>query len=254
MISLESIRAASPFIAAGALVIGSSLVGWACNRADTAEAKLKQAEERLKLAKAGITAEVESSTRDLRRALEDERGRSAAFAKSLDDAEAKLREAGAKAKPVEVVRWRTAEGEAYGPPAPPPKPEASQPAPSLTCSCICLVYPGTRLLVEANEGRMETRSGNRFAVGAADVFRLDPTGPVSIFSQPIDMKLVSGVVEEKPLDIADRPWIAGVAGSIDKDGDWGVGPTFGYARSRVIGSLSFTLPNRVGVGSIAIRF
>lgn len=231
------------------MVVFVALFARACNRADSAEAQLKKAQEAARLADAGMPAEQSGTEKDLKAALDQATKESAAFKQSLDAALGELNSLKLHPKIVEVVRWRTEQGAAGGKPLPPGIP----PVQGCTPETPCLVRPGTRLFIEGNEAKIETRAGNRVAAGSATLFRLDPD-PVQLFSQPINMKLTQGEVLSSPPPAASRPWIAGITGSVDSSKKLGIGPLLGFSGERVGISASITFPNTTGSVSTFARF
>jgi hypothetical protein len=246
MIDLESLwnglRGNQPFIFGGMCAAFAILLVHQCNRADSAESKLKRAGETAVLTDAGRPPLAEGSAKDLKSALADEKARSTYFKASADDTLKALTDLKAHPKIVEVVKWRTKPGVASGPPLPP----LHDLIPGCPPEPPCLVRPDTKLAIEADEGRVETRSGNRLVIGSAKVLRLDP--PFTIFEQEIDMKITSGIVEAKPEPAAERPWIAGVTASVNPDRKWGIGPNLGYFGSRFGGNVALTF----GSGGVAL--
>jgi hypothetical protein len=251
-LTFEDVKTAQPFVTTGAAVAFAFLFVHQCNRASSAEAELNQAREGKKLLDAGLPPETEGSAKDLKSALDAEKRNSAAFKRSAEEAEKALADLRAHPKLVEVVKWRTKPGAATGRALPPA--ESTPRPPGCPPDSPCLVREGTPLAIEGREGRFETRAGNRVVVGSADVLRLDPTGPTQIYSQEIDFKLTSAVVEQKSEPATERPWIAGISGSVDGHGSWGVGPLLGFSKSRIGASVSLTFPNSIGIVSGFARF
>jgi hypothetical protein len=221
-----------------------------CNRADSAEAALKKANEAAKLTDAGTPPEAEGSAKDLKERLAQEESRSAAFKQSLEETTKTLNDLKAHPKIFEVVHWRTKPGAAGGKPLPEPAHDPVKPG-VLVCA-PCLVRPDTQLTIEGSEARIETRAGNRVAAGSAKVLRVEDNE--KIYEGAIDLKLTEGIVLAKDEPAATRPWIAGVTGTIDSKRDWGAGPNLGYMGSRIGASVSLTFPNSVGSANVFARF
>jgi hypothetical protein len=235
-VTLPPLRDLAGPIGIAAAVLFAALFARSCNRAASAEAELKREREAGKLSDAGVPPEQEVDAKALHQRIEELTSENAVFKSVLDSALVKLRDATGKTpKVVEVVKWRTKPGGAQGAALSPVAP----PAPGCPSEAPCLVRAGTPLAIEGIEGRLETKAGNRVVVGSASCIRLEPPPPISIFEGAFDLKLTEGVVVAPPHPPSSRPWIAGVVASTNGKG-WGVGPTAGYAGSRVVLTLGGT--------------
>jgi hypothetical protein len=227
-------------------VIFAILLARSCNRAGSLEGELRRERERGELADAGVPAIAVGEEKEIEKALEEEKKKSALLASTLLEAEAKIKAAtGKPPKVVEVIKWRTAPGPAGGtPPATPP--DSSVP---------CLVPVGATLQIDFSGARLETRAGNVIVAGVASCLRLTPPPQTKIYEGAIAPESVKGVKLEAPKGLApSRRWIAGVVGSSD-GAKWGVGPSLGYAGNRFVFTLGGTFggDSRV-VGAAHVRW
>ena len=244
-----------PYLGTVAAIIFAILLARSCNRAESAERKLKKAEEAGKLVDAGIPPEAEGGSKELKGELDRLVKENNEFKAALEEAQEKLK--GMKPRVVEVVRWRTRPGGATGsslPPVAPPSPGCPPEAP-------CLVRPGTAMAIEATEAKLETKAGTRILVASGSCLRLEPPPTVAIYTGAIEFKDTKSISETIPPPATGaHPWIAGVMVSAAEGGSGqanprlGVGPTLGYMGSRLGFSVGITFPNTVGAAQAVARF
>jgi hypothetical protein len=235
-----------------AAVIFAILLARSCNRADSLEGEIRRERERGSLADAGVPAIDIGGEKDIEKALEEEKKKSALLAATLLEAEAKIKAAtGKPPKVVEVIRYSTKPGPAVGAPVSGPVAGGSP------TTLPCLVPVGSTLQIDFSGARLETRAGNVVVTGVAACVRITPLPEARIYEGAIDPSSVKGMKLEKSGEkglAPSRRWIAGVVGSSD-GAKWGVGPSLGYAGNRFVFTLGGTFgeDSRV-VGAAHVRW
>lgn len=224
-------------------IIATCILAWgavrSCNRAIASRAEIISLKERGALAEKGLQA-AQRDSKALKDRLSAELQASAVLRTALADTERRVKEATGKApKVIEVVRWRTAPGQAGGE------------APAGRTS---LVERGDTLAIRGTSIKLETRAGNHLVTGTAQCLRLKPPPETVLYEGPFDLGEVT-VMEPSPEPLpSSRPWSAGVVGAIDTGGKWGVGPSVGYDFWRLRATLGMTFPDQRTVGSVLVRW
>lgn len=240
-----------------AAVIFAILLARSCNRADSLAGEIRRERERSALADAGVPAIAVGGEKEIKRALEEEKKRSEAFAKELEAAKEKIKAAtGKPPKVVEVIRYSTKPGPTMDPPVPDPR-GGGPVADGSPTTLPCLVPTGSTLRVDFSGARLETIAGNVVVTGVAACVRLTPPPEAKIYEGAIDPGSVAGMKLEESGEgklASPRRWIAGVVGSSD-GAKWGVGPSLGYAGNRFVFTLGGTFggDSRV-VGAAHVRW
>ena len=235
-----------------AAVIFAILLARSCNRANSLEGEIRRERERGSLVDAGVPAIDTGGEKEIKRALEEEKKKSALLAATLLEAEAKIKAAtGKPPKIVEVIRYSAKPGPAVGAPVPGPVAGGSP------TTLPCLVPVDATMRIDFSGARLETIAGNVVVTGVAACVRVAPPPEARIYEGAIDSSTVKGLrlAESGEKGLApSRRWIAGVVGSSD-GAKWSAGPSLGYAGNRFVFTLGGTFggDSRV-VGAAHVRW
>jgi hypothetical protein len=190
-----------------ALVVGVLLLSRACNRAETAEAKLARANKSAELLALGFTVAAEASRKALD-AQAAQLGTIPGFQAEI----ARLRKAAPGGRVVRVGHIETKPSTAEGLPRPPVAPGAPCPE--------CMFAAGDRGKLVIDSVDLESKEGVQVAVVGGGCERIVPAPPTRFLSGLGSAPVSTLAVEPLPLD-TDPGWGGGIAGGIGTTGPVG---------------------------------